>query len=163
MSVTGAELRIRRMTAGDLNRVLEIARSLKDAAQWTGSVYLAAIDGGNLPARIALVAEETQSRVVAGFAVASMVAPEAELEMIAVATDGQRRGVGGRLFAALAREVSAAGVAVVHLEVRESNAAALGFYCRLGFDEVGRRTHYYAEPVEDALLLRLRLHGDEIR
>src|SRR5271157_2171751 len=38
------------------------------------------------------------SLVVVGFAVASLIAPEAELETIAVAAEGQRRSVGRRLF-----------------------------------------------------------------
>jgi ribosomal-protein-alanine N-acetyltransferase len=145
------------MVAGDLERVLEIAEGLKDAPQWAGSAYLAAMDGKRLPRRIAWVAEDRHSGVAVGFAVASIVAPEAELETIAVAADGQRQGVGLRLFAALARKLHGAGVTDVHLEVRESNAAAVAFYRRLGFEEVGRRARYYAEPVENALLFRLNL------
>jgi ribosomal-protein-alanine acetyltransferase len=95
--------------------------------------------------------------VVVGFAVASVVAPEAELETIAVAREWQRRGVARRLFAELSAELSAAGVQDVHLEVRESNETAVAFYRVLGFQESGRRRGYYADPVEDAVLLRLRL------
>ena len=83
--------------------------------------------------------------------------PQAELETIAVTGGGQRRGVARRLFAALAGELGAAGVKDVLLEVRASNAPALGFYRALGFQESGRRPRYYADPVEDAVLLELRL------
>jgi ribosomal-protein-alanine N-acetyltransferase len=150
------ELRIRRMTAADLDRAMEIARGLKDAPQWRASAYMAAVDAEGVPRRIAVVADEAQIGVV-GFAVASVVAPEGELETIAVAAEGQRRGIGGRLFAVLAEELSMAGVTDVHLEVRGSNAAALAFYRALGFREMGRRVRYYTEPVEDALLLGLWL------
>jgi len=37
--------------------------------------------------------------------------------------------------------------------VRASNAAALRFYERHGFQITGRRPRYYDGPIEDALLL----------
>jgi ribosomal-protein-alanine acetyltransferase len=101
--------------------------------------------------------QESFGRVVVGFAGASVVLPEAELETIVVAREWQRRGVARRLFAALVEELSAAGVQDVHLEVRGSNGAAMGFYRTLGFVEMGRRRGYYADPVEDAVLFRLKL------
>ena len=39
------------------------------------------------------------------------------------------------------------------LEVRRSNLTALGLYERLGFAIAGTRKNYYANPVEDALIL----------
>jgi len=42
----------------------------------------------------------------------------------------------------------------VLLEVRESNLAARKLYEKLGFSEEGRRSNYYHEPREDAMLLR---------
>jgi [ribosomal protein S18]-alanine N-acetyltransferase len=38
--------------------------------------------------------------------------------------------------------------------VRVSNTAAQRLYARRGFQVVGRRRGYYAEPPEDALVLR---------
>jgi ribosomal-protein-alanine N-acetyltransferase len=43
------------------------------------------------------------------------------------------------------------------LEVRPSNHAALAFYRAQGFAVTGRRPRYYADPVEDAVLLALNL------
>jgi [ribosomal protein S18]-alanine N-acetyltransferase len=159
MSSAGAEFRIRRMTAADVDRVMEIAQRLKDAPQWPAAAYLAAVVPEGSPRRVALVAEENNapSRAVLGFAVASVLAPEAELEMIAVSAEHQRRGAGTRLFTALVEELSAAQVTDVHLEVRCSNSPALAFYYALGFEVSGRRPRYYADPIEDALLLRLSL------
>jgi ribosomal-protein-alanine N-acetyltransferase len=101
-------------------------------------------------------AEGERSGIV-GFAVASVLAPESELELIAVCPEAQRRGVARRLFEDLAAELSAAGAAEVNLEVRAGNRAALGLYRKLGFVESGRRKGYYQNPVEDALQLRLGL------
>lgn len=159
MSSDGAEFSIRRMAAADVGQVIEIAKSLKDAPQWPVAAYLAMLNEDSLPQRLALVAEETNasSHAVLGFAIASVVAPEAELETIAVAGNHQQRGLGRRLFAALVEELSAAQATDVHLEVRGSNAPALAFYHALGFELSGRRSRYYLDPVEDALLLRLTL------
>jgi len=43
--------------------------------------------------------------------------------------------------------------------VRASNGAAIGFYRAQGFAETGRRPRYYADPEEDAILLRLGIGG----
>jgi ribosomal-protein-alanine N-acetyltransferase len=185
------------MKPEDLDRVMEIAQSLKPAPHWPRSAYLAALARDAAPRRIALVAGEPASGVgspddrssslgwkvgvpsdrssslgwkagvpsdrssslgwiVAGFAVASLLPPQAELESIAVALAAQRQGLARRLFAVLADELQAAQVTEVLLEVRASNQPALGLYQRLGFAETGRRPRYYHDPVEDAVLMHLR-------
>ena len=145
------------MTPADLGRVMEIAESLKEAPQWPRSAYLAALDPEAAPRRIALVVEEPAAAMVAGFAVASLLPPEAELEIIAVAPTAQRRGLARQLFFSLATELRTAEVIGVMLEVRATNQPALEFYRRLGFVETGHRPRYYHDPVEDAILMCLRL------
>jgi ribosomal-protein-alanine N-acetyltransferase len=145
------------MTPADLDRVMEIAESLKEAPQWPRSAYLTALHPEAAPRRIALLADDSITGVVAGFAVASLLPPEAELEMIAVAPTAQRRGLARQLFFSLAAELRTAEVFGVILEVRATNQPALELYRRLGFVETGRRLRYYHDPVEDAILMRLRL------
>jgi ribosomal protein S18 acetylase RimI-like enzyme len=178
------------MTLADLDQVMEIAGSLKEAPHWPRSAYLAALEPEAAPLRIALVAEhprgakapadsvgvmrglkppppsesyfsasceEGECEGVVGFLVASLLATQAELEIIAVAPQLQRRGLAGRLFAVLAAELRTAPVTEVILEVRATNQPALEFYGRLGFVETGRRMRYYHDPVEDAILMRFWL------
>jgi len=152
-------LRIRPMSAADLDRVMEIAVGLDKAPHWARAAYESALSPAHSPKRIALVAEDEYSGVVIGFAVASLLPPEAELETMAVARESQRRGVAGRLFRALVEELRAAEVSDLNLEVRASNGAAIGFYRAQGFAETGRRPRYYADPEEDAILLRLGIGG----
>ena len=76
---------------------------------------------------------------------------------IAVEGKSQRRGVARKLFSSLAEELGRSGVAEIILEVRAGNEPAQGLYRSLGFVEEGRRRGYYADPVEDAVLMRLRL------
>jgi ribosomal-protein-alanine N-acetyltransferase len=159
MNPPGPELRIRRMTRADLDQVIEIAESLKEAPHWPRTAYLAALEPEAVPLRIALLAEEPVAGVIAGFAVASLRLAQAELESIVVAPAFQRRGVARRLFSALAAELATAHANEIVLETRASNHPALGLYRRLGFVETGRRPRYYRDPVEDAILMRLGLSG----
>ena len=128
-----------------------------EAPNWNTSAYVAAIDPENTPRRIALVAVDPGNGTLAGFLVASLLAPEAELETIAVAAKDQRRGVGSWLMNELLEELRTEQINRLNLEVRASNRAALGFYAALGFEETGRRPRYYADPEEDAVLMVLRL------
>ena len=153
----GDRLRIRCMGPRDVDRVIEIARSLEQAPHWQRSAYLAALDPEAAPLRIALVAQDMETGAVQGFAVARLLSPQAELESIAVAAEGQRRGVARRIFMAMAEELRMALVTDVQLEVRASNSPALAFYRTLGFAMTGRRPGYYADPLEDAILMELRL------
>ena len=136
---------------------MEVGRRLKDAPHGRSPLILAAIDPNSAAAKNCRWWRLTRRRKVAGFAVAALLPPQAELETIAVAAEGQRRGVGGRLFAELLALLRAEQVTEVILEVRASNQAALGLYQALGFLESGRRTSYYADPHEDAVLMGLRL------
>jgi [ribosomal protein S18]-alanine N-acetyltransferase len=152
---------IRRMTVVDLDRVLAIARNLPQAPHWTESAWLNAINPESTPRRIALVIGASragpQSGSILGFAIASLLPPQAELETIAVAAESQRLGLGGHIFQALAAELQAAGVSELVLEVRASNQPALAFYGALGFVKTGLRLGYYADPKEDAVLMSLPL------
>jgi ribosomal-protein-alanine N-acetyltransferase len=145
------------MARADLDRVIEIAQSLKEAPHWPLAAYQTALDENSEPRRVSLVAEDLETGVVVGFAVACMVAPQAELETIAVAAESQRRGVARRILAALAEELKRLRVREVMLEVRASNQSALALYRSTGFRETGRRPRYYIDPVEDAVLLSFGL------
>ena len=151
------EIRIRSMKLEDLERVTQIAGSTQHAPGWSRLTYEKALDPRERPRRVALVAEDGRSGGVVGFAVASLVPPEAELETIVTAIAHQRRGVARELFSSLKNELRRAEVREVVLEVRAQNQAAREFYRFLGFGEVGRRTGYYADPVEDAILMRVSI------
>jgi tRNA threonylcarbamoyladenosine biosynthesis protein TsaB len=148
---------VRAMTVGDLDGVMAIAAAAHNGPVWRREDYEKALDANGQPRRIALVAEALQSGAMAGFAVASVMAPEAELESIVTALAHQRQGVARELFSVLKSQLRRQGAREVILEVRAGNRAALGFYRFLGFGEEGRRPGYYADPVEDAILMRVRL------
>jgi tRNA threonylcarbamoyladenosine biosynthesis protein TsaB len=140
-----------------VNEVLEIAGRLKGLPQWTRENYQAALDPDAVPRRIALIVLGPDEDRMTGFLVARLLPPQAELEIIAVDPRVQRRGLARKLFEELVYKLGMAGVTEVILEVRASNQAALGFYRATGWSETGRRPRYYADPEEDAVLMRLQL------
>ena len=148
-------VQIRRMTAADVTQVMEIAACLPEAPQWPEAAYLTALNPQSTPHRITLVASGPRPESVQGFTMASLLPPQAELESIAVAAGSQRLGLGRVLFDALANDLRAAGVLEIVLEVRASNRQALAFYRSAGFGQTGLRRAYYADPIEDAVLMRL--------
>ncbi len=156
MNPVGEQVQIRRMTPADLDRVMEIAQSLPHAPQWPEAAYRTALDPQSLPRRSSLVAHGPLSGIV-GFAIASQIGPQAELETIAVAVGSQRQGVARQLLGGLATGLRSAQVTEVILEVRASNHPALALYRSAGFVETGRRPRYYADPQEDAVLMSLQI------
>jgi ribosomal-protein-alanine N-acetyltransferase len=157
MNLPSPQFCSRPMSATDIQHVLEIAAQLTGAPDWAATAYVRAIDPANASRRIALVAAHPQSDIPAGFLVASLLEPEAELETIAVAGVWQHRGIGGLLLKVLLEELGKEEVTGLHLEVRASNQTALRFYLAHGFRETGRRPRYYVDPEEDAVLMKLDL------
>jgi [ribosomal protein S18]-alanine N-acetyltransferase len=147
------------MRESDLAQVMTIAAALKDAPHWPREAYETALasEESHRTAlrRVALVAEV--NGCAAGFAIASVLADEAELESIAVEEQQQKTGIGSLLLEAITAAMRDNGARLMRLEVRESNAAAQRLYARAGFRAVGRRRGYYDDPKEDAVLLELRL------
>jgi ribosomal-protein-alanine N-acetyltransferase len=78
-----------------------------------------------------------------GFVLARVAAGEAEILTLAVARSHRRAGLGWQLMDAVLRELHAARVQALFLEVDETNAGAVALYRRLGFHQVGKRPAYY--------------------
>lgn len=87
---------------------------------------------------------------IAGFLVARRELDELHVLLTGVALAWQRRGTASRIFEALL--AGEAALARVHLEVRENNTGAQGFYRALGFRADGRRPRHYAGG-ETAILM----------
>lgn len=92
-----------------------------------------------------------------GFCVWQEVADEAHVHDLAVDPAWRRRGLGRALIVAALAEADARGARRAFLDVRAGNEAARGLYASLGFRESGRRSGYYREPTEDAVLLEAAL------
>ena len=91
---------------------------------------------------------------VAGYIGSQSVLGEADMMNVAVHPDFRRKGIAERLVLSLVEGLKARGNHCLSLEVRASNEPAINLYKKLGFLQVGRRTKYYRNPREDALILR---------
>ena len=129
---------------------MSLERQAPEAAHWSRSQYNAMFSTSG-PRRQAIVLEADSLR---GFLVARADGKEWEIENIAVAGNARRRGTGGQLLGELMERARKEGTTAIFLEVRESNRAARALYQKWGFQEEGRRTTYYREPDEDAILYR---------
>ncbi|MEZ5342538.1 MAG: ribosomal protein S18-alanine N-acetyltransferase [Acidimicrobiales bacterium] len=89
---------------------------------------------------------------VVGFGGLMFVGEDAHLMNIAVAPTVRRRGIGRRLFDALAQAAMDRGCVHLTLEVRVSNSSAIALYEDRGMHSVGVRPGYY-EDGEDASIM----------
>ena len=153
---------VRPLAAADLDAVLTIATASPEAPIWRRSDY--ALFPADAPpvnpnlVRAGFVAQpDSAGAPLLGFACATLLRDGQEnragLDTLAVLPSARRQGIGAALLAAVLAWAATRGARHLSLEVRQSNAAALGLYARFGFRPEGRRRGYYADPVEDALLL----------
>ena len=104
------------------------------------------------PLSLWLVAEDGDR--VAGYVGSQTVCNETDMMNVAVTADYRRQGLGEKLVLALVEELKTMESQCLTLEVRASNAPAIGLYEKLGFRQIGLRKNYYRNPKEDALILR---------
>jgi len=95
--------------------------------------------------------------VLVGFGAFQQLLDEAELRNIAVRPTHRCRGVGRSLLTEAIHLLREAGIGRLFLEVRPSNAPARALYASMGFQVVGMRPAYYADPPEDALIMALEI------
>ena len=145
---------IRPAIPADIPAMMRLVNHSATAAHWSRAQYDRVFGDGS-PRRLALVIEEES--VLQGFLVAHEIAQEWEIENIAIAGAARRRGLGTGLLGAFLDRARAEKGTNVFLEVRESNHAARLLYEKWSFEENGRRSGYYAQPQEDAIVYRLSL------
>lgn len=83
---------------------------------------------------------------------------EGDIFNFAVKKDFQRLGIGSILLRNTLGLIDAGQTPFkMWLEVRESNMRAINFYRAHNFEVIYRRKNFYANPVEDALVMKLDL------
>jgi len=139
--------RIIDMTSGDLDAAARLDRGNPSAYSREQLAAELARPGG-----FRFVARD-QAGTVTGYLCGSQVLDEAEIFRITVAPESRRHGIGRALLQHALANLAGLQVHHVYLEVRPSNAAARSLYAAAGFVECGRRPGYYADPLEDAILM----------
>lgn len=146
---------VRRMRWWDLPGVMQIEREVFTDTAWSIGQYWSEL--AHVPqSRHYIVAEDGE--LIVGYAGLHVVAPEADVQTIAVAPGYQRRGLGRDLLGALIDEARARGCTQVFLEVLVDNEPAIALYGREGFERIRVRRDYYG-PGRDALIMVLRLNA----
>ena len=98
---------------------------------------------------------EERAELVTGVAGLWMLADEAHIVTVAVRESHRRQGIAELLLIQAIQHAQAQGQALVTLECRVSNKAALALYEKYGFERVGLRPRYYSDNHEDAYVLTL--------
>lgn len=156
-----SSIRVRTMTMGDLERVLEIERR-SFSTPWKLTTFrnlLARRDAHLYVAESGASEHDGGGGTIVGYAVFWRVGHQAELGDVAVDESRRRQGIGALLLDHVIARATGLGVRELFLEVRESNAAARALYEGYGFRTVGRRVGYYSAPREDALVLLRQLEA----
>ena len=143
-----AGIRIRRMTKEDVPAAAALERECF-SEPWSENAYLDTLADENA---LYLVAEREDGSF-AGMCGLLNVLGEGGIGNVAVKEAFRRQGTGERMLAELLAQGMRRGVTAFTLEVRASNAAAIGLYEKFGFVCEGRRKNFYGNPKEDALIL----------
>ena len=153
------ENRIRTIEASHIGALIALGEA-SNLSPWSAQSYL---DELREPRSIMLRLESVENATV-GFIVGRVVAAaddadavDADIYNIAVERSIQGNGNGQLLLDEFLRRCRESSVRSVWLEVRESNTVAIKFYERNGFFAVTTRKHFYTNPPEHALLMRLNL------
>jgi [ribosomal protein S18]-alanine N-acetyltransferase len=146
---TQSELKVRVLRGSDLSRVLEIENA-SFSTPWKESTFRGLLGRTDTDLIAAL-----RGDVLIGYAVTWTVLDQAELGNVAVAPEARGTGVGRLLVRSVVERLRYRRVKECFLEVRASNTVAQALYESFGFEVVGRRRAYYAQPTEDALVMRL--------
>jgi [ribosomal protein S18]-alanine N-acetyltransferase len=152
VSITG-------MTEHDLLEVVEIEEST-GLSRWGWAAYYSELQGSNKDLMLVARVDDSQHRVthrLAGYIVGRMGADELHINNVAVRDHYRRRGIGRALLNRILEAGKRSGVPLAFLELRAGNTAALALYEKCGFHVTSRRSKYYSEPVEDALVMTIQL------
>jgi [ribosomal protein S18]-alanine N-acetyltransferase len=150
---------IARMTEHDLLEVVEI-EELTGLSRWGWAAYYSEMQSGNRD--LMLIARPVMGmmidhRRIAGYIVARESAGELHINNVAVREQYRRRGIGLALLGKIIEEAKRLSVNTAFLEVRCSNSTAQSLYEKCGFKAIARRTNYYTDPREDAVVMSLIL------
>jgi ribosomal-protein-alanine N-acetyltransferase len=127
---------------------------------WSADDFAALINSGNVFALGVRRESIFGMRRLMGIVIVRVAADEAEILTIAIRRASRGKGHGRLLMEEAMRRLYRDRVAACFLEVDRGNAAAIGLYRALGFEDVGVRKGYYragADPEGSALVMRLQL------
>ena len=142
-------VKIRRMSTDDLDRILEIAKDVYGQHHWPKSSFFEELNNNFSRYYVLFNSED----VLVGFAGSWHVLEECHLTNIAVDKNYHRKKYGETLLKTVIDGCYKEKVKYITLEVRASNEPAISLYKKFGFTSFGRRKGYYQDNNEDALIM----------
>lgn len=146
------KLNIRKMTLEDLEQVLALEKVCFHVP-WTEEAFVNELTSNLLAHYIVLVIDD----FIVGYGGAWYIVDEGHITNVAIHPKYRKKGFGKMLVQAMMEEASKASIRQMTLEVRSSNASAIGLYEKMGFESVGVRPKYYSDNQEDALIMWVSL------
>ena len=143
------------LTPADLDEVLAIER-ISFPTPWSRGAFLYEMRQ-NPAARCWVARGAPPAPSVLAYLCLWEIPPEIHITNLAVHPEWRRQGIARALLAAILEDAGRRGTTLALLEVRPTNAEAVGLYEGLGFQIVGRRKGYYFDTGEDALLMQADL------
>jgi ribosomal-protein-alanine N-acetyltransferase len=125
---------------------------------WHKTTFLGEIQNRSIANPYVAVSEPEQA--IIGYIMFWLIEDEGQINNIAVHPDFQGRGIGKEILRFALDKIRRLGGMFVTLEVRQSNAAAISLYEKMGFTLLGVREGYYQNPSEDAQVMSLDLAGN---
>ncbi|MDD5492664.1 MAG: ribosomal protein S18-alanine N-acetyltransferase [bacterium] len=145
------DIKYEHLKAEDLDAVLKIEQA-SYSLPWTRSMFEQEL-------RIAtsrfFVAKSQPTMEIVGYAGYWQVVDELHLINIAVHPEYRRQGLGKHLLFYVLCDGKRLGLKRATLEVRASNLAAQRLYEQVGFKNIALRKSYYADNLEDAVIMWL--------
>ncbi len=150
-------LKFDRMRENDLSQVVSL--ELESGLNTRGiERYRRALENQQEVLLVAVIdGLEGLNREVIGFFSANIVLDELQIDNISIAGNWRGRGLGTTLLMAGLREAYRKGARFATLEVRSANTKARSLYERHGFVIDGKRSAYYRDPTDDALMMSCNL------
>jgi ribosomal-protein-alanine N-acetyltransferase len=151
-----ARLEVRRMRQDDLDEVMLIERAAF-RHPWSPELFRRELEHDWSTILVAVEpltsAPGKGSERLIAFLIYWLVHDEVHVLNVAVSPEHRRKGVARLLMAETERRAHQAGAALMTLEVRRSNQAALDLYREFDYRAVGVRPNYYVDEGEDAIVM----------
>lgn len=145
------EVIIRSMTENDIPYVHAIETASFNNA-WDKESFIYSVNASHDYSIVAV-----KNDILCGFLIMRISLDTADIINVCVAKEFRQEKIGTRLLRDVLSYGAQAGVTTCLLEVRGSNAPAIGLYENEGFACAGIRKSYYSNPVEDALIMIKKL------
>ncbi|PKL47258.1 MAG: ribosomal-protein-alanine N-acetyltransferase [Nitrospira bacterium HGW-Nitrospira-1] len=149
--MVGKELIIADMKVDDLPEALAI-ETASFKTPWSEPLFYNEIFKTTAILRVAKINEH-----VVGYLCADVIIDEGHILNLAVHQEYRGRGIASRMIKEMIDIMRDRSCGSIFLEVRASNDVALKIYEKFGFGLLGTRKNYYVSPVEDAVVMALRL------